>query len=139
MAGSAPVVDLNGEAAGTSTSLDYTENQPLTPIAPGASVLDSDSPTFANGALAVAFTLNGTADDQLRVIDEGQGVGKISVSEDSIFYNFGHLDGEGNPIGPELIGTYTPGDGFSPLNVFLNDTATAEAVQALLEAIGYLN
>ncbi|MEA3002803.1 MAG: hypothetical protein QOH81_1591, partial [Sphingomonadales bacterium] len=136
----APVVDLNGAAGGTSATLDYTENQSLTPIAPGATVTDADSANFDTGVLTVAFTANGTADDRLQIKDGGTGIGRISVSETDVYYDFGHVDANNFPVGPELIGSYSGGtDGFTPLSVALNANATPTATQALVEAIGYFN
>ena len=42
----APVLDLNGVGVGTSTTLNYTENQAPTPVAPSAIVSDIDSSQF---------------------------------------------------------------------------------------------
>jgi VCBS repeat-containing protein len=147
----APAVDLNGADPGTSATLDYTENDLLTQIAPHATVVDVDSPDFDTGTLTVAFTANGTADDRLGIKDEGGGAGQITLVGSDVYYNFGHLDSHGNPVfehfdsggnpkGPELIGSFSGGgDGSTPLTVTLNATANAEAAQALVEAIGYFN
>ena len=51
----APVVDLNGAATGTSTTVNYTENDALSVIAPSAIVTDIDSTDFNGGSLRVAI------------------------------------------------------------------------------------
>ena len=139
-AGAAPVVDLNGAGAGTSTSLSYTENQPLKAIAPAATVADVDSPDLDTGTLTVEISANGTDTDRLAIIDQGTAVGQITVFDPDIYYNFGHVDGDGNPVGPELIGSFSGGtDGSSPLVVTLTALATPQVVQSLVRAIGFYN
>ena len=71
IAGAAPVLDLNGAGAGTSETLDYTEDETAKIIAPSATVDDPDSANFAGGILTLAITAGGTADDRLVVIDQG--------------------------------------------------------------------
>lgn len=139
-AGQPPVLDLNGADPDTSVSLAYVEGQALTAIAPAATVDDPDAVDFDGGSLTVEFSANGSDYDRISIIDQGMGVGQISLSEIEVYYNFGHLDAEQNPIGPELIGTYSGGwDGVSPLVIQLNGTADLEAVQALTRAIGFFN
>ncbi len=139
-AGAAPVVDLNGAGAGTSTSLSYTENQPLKAIAPAATIVDVDSPDLDTGTLTVAISANGTETDRLGIFDQGTGVGQITVFDPDIYYNFGHVDGDGNPVGPELIGTFSGGtDGSTPLVITLTALATPQVVQSLVRAIGFYN
>ena len=137
----APELDLNGADPDTSTTLAYNEGQSLTAIAPAATVADADSPNFDGGTLTVEFTANGTDGDRLAIIDQGGlSPGQITISEVEVFYNFGRLDGNGDPVGPELIGTFAGGtDGSTPLVVAFNAAATEEAVQALVRAIGYFN
>lgn len=131
-----PQLDLNGAAPDTSTTLAYSEGQTLTVIAPAATVTDPDSRDFDGGTLTVEFTANGTANDRLAIVNGGG----ISVGEVEVFYDFGHVDDNGDPVGPELIGTYFGGtDASTPLMVTFNSAATQEAVQALARAIGYFN
>src|SRR4028119_1374457 len=98
MANIAPDVDLNGEAAGNDVSLGYNEGEPLTPIAPAASVSDPDSADLDQGRLIVSFASGGTGDDQLRIAS-----GAFAVEENDLYYQ------------GLLIGTATGGtDGATP-------------------------
>src|SRR6185436_5706381 len=95
----APVLDLNGDGAGTSETLAYTENQTARKITPSATVSDMDSADFGGGVLTLAFTANGTDDDRLVVIDQGFGQGRYFISENQIYYDFGTgVDQDGLPI-----------------------------------------
>ena len=136
-----PELDLNGADPDTSTTLAYSEGQSLTAIAPGATATDPDSRDFDGGALTVEFAANGTDGDRLAIVDHGGlSPGDITISEVEVFYNFGHVDGNGDPVGPELIGTWFGGtNGSTPLVISFNAAATDEAVQALVRAIGYFN
>jgi VCBS repeat-containing protein len=122
MANIAPDVDLNGEAAGSDTSLGYKESDPATPIAPGATVSDEDSPNLDEGSLTVAFSAGGTADDQLRIVGPG-----FLAEEGSVFYQ------------EFLIGTFSGGDGSTPLVVLFNADATPAIAEALIRAINFVN
>jgi VCBS repeat-containing protein len=123
MANFAPEIDLNGEADGGDTSLDYSEGDPVTPIAPDATAGDEDSADLDQGRLTVAFTAGGTADDQLRVAS-----GAFTVEETVLYY-------QGVPIGTVTGGT----DGSTPLVVQFNADATPAIAAALIRAIGYVN
>ncbi len=140
--GEGPALDLNGAGAGTSATLAYTENQTAQLITPAATVSDIDSPNFNTGVLTLAFTANGSADDRLEVIDQGFGQGKIFVSGNDIYYDFGTgVDGMGDPIlDPRIIGTFTGGtSGSDPLAIALTSDATVAVTQLLLRDIGYYN
>jgi hypothetical protein len=124
-----PVVDLNGAGAGTSTSISFTEGDPTTIIAPSATVVDPDAPAdFAGGVLTVAFTANGTLDDQLVIIDDSGVGGHISTEDINVKY-----DGV-------VIGTFSGGtDGSTPLTITFNSDATPAIVQAIVDDIAYAN
>jgi hypothetical protein len=134
-----PVLDLNGAGSGTSTSINYTEGQSYQKLAPSGTVTDVDSANYPGGVLTIAFTANGTTADQLAVLDQGSGVGKIQVDEVAIYYDFGHLDGNGDPVGPEQIATYYGGTGGDPLVITFNALVTPAIAQKVLEDIGYEN
>ncbi|MET1112401.1 MAG: Ig-like domain-containing protein [Allosphingosinicella sp.] len=123
MANLSPEIDLNGGAPGNSAAIAYAENDPLTPIAPDATVSDPDSPDFDQGSLTVAFTSGGTADDQLRVLG-----GDFSVEETDLYY-------QGLAIGTITGGT----DGSTPLVVTFNADSTPAIAAALVRAIGFVN
>jgi len=122
-ANSPPQVDLNGEAQGTSTSLDFIENDAPTRIAPAAIVTDADSPDFDGGTLTVQFTAGGGANDRLVVIE-----GPFEVSEGDILYS-------GDRIGTISGGT----DPSTPLVITFTDQATPDLVQELVRSIGFAN
>jgi len=114
----APEIELNGGAP-----VAYAEYDPITPIAPGATVSDPDSPDFDQGGLTVAFTSGATADDQLRVLGGG-----FSVEESDLYH-------QGIPVGTITGGT----DGSTPLRVTFNADSTPAIAAALVRAIGYVN
>ena len=124
----APVVDLNGASAGTSATLAYTSGAAATAIAPSGTVTDIDSADFNGGSLTVAFTSNGTANDQLAIQNQGTAVGQIGVSGSNVTY------------GGVVIGTFSGGtSGTSLVITFNSATATPTAVQALVDDITYSN
>ncbi|TPL74401.1 adhesin, partial [Mesorhizobium sp. B2-3-13] len=123
----APVIDLNGAAAGASASLSYTAGSAATAIAPAGTVTDIDSANFGGGSLTVAFTTNGTAADQLTIQNQGTGVGQIGVTGTNVTY------------GGTTIGTFTGGTGGTSLVVTFNANATQAATQALADHILYAN
>ncbi|MDB5694908.1 MAG: tandem-95 repeat protein [Sphingomonas bacterium] len=121
----APVVDLNGAAAGTDATLTYTENVAVTRIAPGATVVD-DSANFSGGTLTVRFTAGGTADDRIAIVNQGRPT--VGIENGNLFIN------------QQVAGTYTGGtSGTSPLVVTFNTQATPARVQLVLQAIGFFS
>jgi Ca2+-binding RTX toxin-like protein len=125
----APQVDLNGgDAAGNDTSLGYSENDPLTAIAPDAVASDEDSEDLEGGSLTVAFTSGGTEEDQLGIVDQGFGPAQFRVEEGMLYY------GE-TPIG-QISGGLSGSD---PLIVIFNAFATPAIAEALIRKIGYAN
>ncbi|RJT40545.1 adhesin [Mesorhizobium waimense] len=126
-ANDAPVVDLNGASAGTSTTLNYATGSAATAIAPSATVADIDSANFGGGTLTVAFTANGTPTDQLTIQNQAPGAGQITVSGNNVSY------------GGTLIGTFTGGTNGTNLVVTFNASATQAATQALMDHILYSN
>ncbi|WP_202190148.1 VCBS domain-containing protein, partial [Ensifer sp. LCM 4579] len=124
----APIIDLNGAAAGTNATLNYTAGAAATAIAPAATVTDVDSTNFNGGSLTVAFTGGtGTTADQLSIQNQGTGAGQIGVSGSSITY------------GGNVIGTFTGGANGTVLVVTFNANATPTAAQALVDHILYAN
>src|SRR5262245_10363849 len=123
----APVLDLNNATSGTSTTVYYHVSDPLTKIAPCASLFDADSPDFQGGSLRVSLTANGTASDQLAIITDAT----VTLTG---------TDNSGNrgvKIDGTLIGTLSGGQNRSDLVITLHSTATAERVEILLEHIAY--
>ena len=119
----APVVDLNGAAAGNGASLSYTEGDAPTAIAPDATATDSDSLDLDGGSLTVAFTAGGTMDDQLRIVS-----GDFLVDEDGLYYQ------------EVQVGTVSGGtDGSTPLVIQFNASVTPAIAEALIRSIGFVN
>ena len=123
-----PIVDLNGAAAGTSTTLGYTENDPTTRIATSAIVADPDSANLDGGRLTLSFTANGAAEDRLSIVQQGSASGQIGLLGASVRY------------GGVEIGTCSGGtDGSTPLVINLNVNADRPSVEALIRQIAYAN
>jgi hypothetical protein len=96
-------------------------------ISDAVGVSDVDSPNFDKGELKVSFTANATPNDQLSILNEGKGPGKIEIADNQVLY------------GGKNIGSFTSGNGEKPLIVALNADATLEATEALLQNISYKN
>jgi outer membrane lipoprotein-sorting protein len=114
-------------AIGGLGTLHYTENDPATVIAGGATVADPDSANFDAGTLTVAFAANGTAADQLAIRNEGTLAGQIGVSGATVTY------------GGVAIGTFAGGANGTSLVVTFNASATPAAAQALVRNITFAN
>ncbi|WP_407525431.1 GDSL-type esterase/lipase family protein [Methylobacterium oryzisoli] len=118
----APVIDLNGAAAGTGTTLPYGAAGTLSLIAAGGTIADGDSPNLSGGSLRVAFTANTAAGDQLRLV-AGNGV---------------TLSGSTVSVNGVAIGSVTGGANGADLVVsFTSTNATLARAQTLLRQIGY--
>jgi hypothetical protein len=120
----APIVDLNGVAAGTSATLSYIENGAPKAIAPGATIADVDSPDFAGGSLTVSFASNGTSADQLTIGNQGTAAGQIGVSGSNVTY------------GGTVIGTFTGGANGAALNIAFSSNSATPARHPLLQRVG---
>ncbi|MBY0299047.1 MAG: hypothetical protein K2X71_23945 [Methylobacterium sp.] len=118
----APVVDLNGAAAGTGVTLPYGATGSVALIAPGGTLADVDSPNLSGGSLRVAFTANAAAGDQLRLV-AGNGV---------------TLSGSTVSVNGVAVGSVTGGSNGADLVVsFTSTNATLARAQTLLRQIGY--
>ncbi len=120
----APVIDLNGEGPGTSVELSYTGGDGAASIAPDGLVFDIDSSDFGGGSLTVAFSANGTSNDQLGISEDND----FSVGEGGVLFY-----GEGT------IGTVSGGADGGDLVVSFNAAADPGSVEALILAIIYSN
>ncbi|WP_348681074.1 beta strand repeat-containing protein [Alteromonas mediterranea] len=100
-------------------------------------ILDSDSPDFDGGLLTIDIvsgyrdivnTNQEFADDNFTIENQGVGQGQISVSGSTVSY------------AGAAIGTIAQdGQAGNGLHIALNTNATLEAVNALIQAIGYSN
>ena len=132
----APIVEL------ASTQIDYVENElnfaPQALIL-GAGVADIDSANFDGGQLEISrISSYGQGDqlgrqpffpqDNLGIFDQGTGAGQIGISGTNVTYS------------GTVIGTLdSNGANDTPLVVTFNANASAQAVEALLEAVNYRN
>ena len=106
-------------------SATYFANTPAAAIAPSAIVTDPDTPFFTGGTLIVSESL-GSPNDQLEVLNQGNGAHQIGVSGASVF------------DAGTLIGTITSfGSPSSPLSISLNGNASVADVQDLVRAVGF--
>ncbi len=87
----APTLNLNG---GNPVVLNYTENDPGTPIAASATLGDINSAKLNGGSLRISLGLTGHSDDQITIAEQGTDPGQI------------HADGTNVYYGNVVIGTY---------------------------------
>ena len=126
----APLISLPGGTA----AYDSTTATPVI-LDATATVTDVDSPDLDTGVLTVNITTDCEDTDRLDVVDQGIGVGEISVVGATVRYNFGG--------GPLAIGTIaTEFDCTTPvpsLTITLNANATPVAARALLRQISFFS
>ncbi|MES2793576.1 MAG: Ig-like domain-containing protein, partial [Planctomycetota bacterium] len=99
-----------------------------TVIDAGAGISNPDAPFFVySGArLSVQVTGNGDSTDRISIYSQSAGPGRITVSGKNVMY------------GSQLIGTITQqGNGRAAMVVTFNQSATTEAVSALMKVISY--
>ncbi|MEA5594719.1 putative Ig domain-containing protein, partial [Rivularia sp. UHCC 0363] len=105
----------------------YNENDPGVIIDPKITLTDLDSANFNNGKLTVRLISGVFNEDILSIKNQGNGVGQISISGNSILF------------GSDLIGTFQGGINNIPLQINFNSKATPKAVEALMRNITYAN
>ncbi|MHB1186315.1 PKD domain-containing protein, partial [Thiobacillus sp.] len=113
---------------GTVTFAENTVNAGLQVIDAAVGLSDPDSGNFNGGRLDLYYIQNGAAEDQLGVVHQGSGAGQIGVSGNTVSY------------GNTAIGTISGGVNGANLRIdFTSDTATPEAIEALIQRLGYQN
>jgi hypothetical protein len=100
----------------------YTEDASPTVLAMNGTVTDVDSSNFDLGKLMIRVSANAQYTDRLSIRNQGSDAGQIGVSGSNVTYS------------NVVIGTFT---GTTVLTVTLNDQATPEAVQALLQNVAF--
>lgn len=110
----------------STSSMGWTEGDGAQLVDAGATVSDPDG-TLAQGVLSAELIANADAGDRLRLRHQGTGPGEVGVVGTTVSY-------EGT-----AIGTWTGGDGATPLHLFLDATATPTAVQAALRVLTFEN
>jgi hypothetical protein len=104
----------------------FVENAASLRLAATAAVTDTDNPDFNGGSLTVTITNNADVNDRLQVVQQGTGPGQISFSGSNVAFS------------GATIGTFTGGNGSTPLVVTFNSSAaTAAAAQALVRDIRF--
>lgn len=117
-----PAINLPDKALG------YNFNSLPRRFAPTATVTDTDSVNDNSGSLLVEVASGGDGTDILGVRNEGNAIGQIGVSGNTIKY------------GNATIGTFTGGSNATPLTIsFTTNSATTAAVQALIRNLTYAN
>lgn len=116
---------------GASQTVTYTENGAALAIDTAITVTDPDSPANFNGGWVQAqITSNSATEDQLSVLNQGNGAGQIGVSGSNVYY-------AGTQIG--TIDASLNGSNGAALRINLNGNASAVAVQALARTLAYRN
>ena len=83
--------------------------------------------TLAGSTLGATLS-NGGGSDRLTIVSQGAGAAQVSVAGSTLSY------------GGIVVGTSNSGGaGYAPLIVSFNSNATTEAVQAVLQSLGYSN
>ena len=118
-ANSDPVLSLPGGP------LTYTENDPATPIEPGALVSDVDGLDFDGGQLTVDVPVNGSGSDRIEILHEGMAANQVGVVGSNVYYS------------GVQIGTFT-GSG-APMRVTFNAASDATSVQAVVQSVTFRN
>ena len=129
-ANDAPVLDLNGAAAGDgATNGAYEQDAAGTGgVAPDATVTDVDSANFDTGTLTVEITANGQAGDVLQVVNfTDNGGNTVTVAGADISYN------------GTVVATYTAGDHDTPLVITFDADATPTAAQWVTRAVNFVH
>ncbi|MEG3182148.1 FG-GAP-like repeat-containing protein [Sphingomonas sp. LT1P40] len=122
----APVIDLDPVEAGSDAVASFTEGDGPLLLAPAA-LLDDDNEDFDGAVLTIAFTANGSADDQLTINDMGGGPGVLGIAGSDITY-------DGN-----VVGSFSGGSNGDPLVITFNSVACGCAVQLVMGNIAFSN
>lgn len=108
-----------------SPAVSYTENSPPILVDDDATIADLRSPDFEGGSLTFSITVNAQSQDLLSIRHQGTGAGQIGVSGNQVLF------------GNVVIGTFSGGNGSTPLVINLNGDATLAATQALLRNVTF--
>lgn len=105
----------------------YTEGMGLTLLDPSALITDTNTVQFKGAVLSLTMstTISG---DQLSVVNQGSGLGQVSVNADKLLY-------QGVPIGTLVPSSSSPS--FSLDITFDGPNVPLEAVQATLRALAF--
>lgn len=130
----AAVINIDNEPrlALSSTALRYGVLDAAVGVDGVATVSDTDTELYAGGELTFQITAIGApvdllAGDRLIIRNDGGSGGYIGVSGSDVLYS------------GLVIGTFTGGEGTTPLVVALNGNATRVSVEALIRAVTFRN
>lgn len=127
----APALDLDSidfTATGNDAAAAWAQGDAPVVLAPFAVFDDDDADNSYPGAtLTVAFTANGTADDQLSIQSVGDGPGELRLTGSNVYY-------EGT-----LVGTLSGGNDGNPLVVTFNADACHCAIQLVTDSVIFTN
>ena len=123
------VTNLDNEEGLTLPSgvLFYGVGMPAVGLDGRAIVVDPETPNYSTGSLTVTLTANGTADDRLEIRHTGTGAGQIGVSGSTVTY------------GGTVVGTFTGGQGTTPLVVTFTSAMNRAAAEALVRSVTFRN
>jgi hypothetical protein len=110
-----------------SGTLYYGVGTPAVGLDGRATVVDPSAPDYDTGSLTVALTASGTADDRLEIRNTGTGSGQIGVSGHTVTY------------GGIAVGTFTGGQGTTPLFVAFTTAMNRAAAEALVRSVTFRN
>lgn len=113
----APSVALPSGAA-------WTEHTPAALLDALATVSDGDSASFNGGALIVTLD-NGVVGDEVTIRATGVGAGQVSLSGSTVL------------VSGVAVGSFTNGNGATPLTVTFTALGTPAAAQAILRAVQF--
>jgi murein DD-endopeptidase MepM/ murein hydrolase activator NlpD len=96
-------------------------------LATSATLADSDSASFNTGHLQVELASGASPDDRLAIRNQGSAASEIGVLADSVTF------------GGVTIGSYSGGQGETPLVVTFNENATLAAIEHLVRNLTFAN
>jgi len=121
----APTVNLN------QTALNYSLGSPPVNIDASATIVDMQSEAYEGGSLTVAITGNANVNDRIEIVNQALIPNRTPTVNDIT------LSGNRVLFGGLQIGTFTGGNGVTPLVVSFGANATLTAVQFLLRDITF--
>ena len=114
--------------SGPVTFEENAANAGLQLIDAAVSLSDTDSANFNGGRIDLFYLTGGAAEDKLGVVHQGDAAGQIGVTGSTV--RFGNVP----------IATISGGTGGANLRIdFTSDAATLEAVEQLIQRLGYGN
>jgi len=116
-----------GDFSGTVNFGENAVNATAQVLDASVSLADADSTNFDGGRVSLFYVSGASAEDQLTVVDQGNGPGQIGLAGNVVSY------------GGVQIGTLSGGVNGANMEIALNANATVEAVEDLIQHLGYRN